>query len=231
MNDMEKDYIRTPILHTIRKSPFVGLQKHFKYVKSGTLALEKSVNYYLDGNLKSFKKYAEKVSKYETQADRIKGNIRNHLPKFIFMPIDKRDFLMLLRESECILDAAEDISVLMDMRKTKVPDYLIDDFHAVIKKQIETVDTLGHAMEMFKFMLENYFSGETRQDIKKVIHDIHQMEHDSDVIEKKISKQLFNSKELDPISIIHLLKIVDNIGCIADHAENAADRIRAMLAK
>ena len=147
------------------------------------------------------------------------------------MPIDKRDFLILLRESEGILDSAEDISVLMDMRKTKVPDYLKDDFHAVMKKQIETVNTLGHAMEMFKFMLESSFSGEKRQDIKKVIHVIHQMEHDSDVIEKKISKQLFNSEKLDPISIIHLLKIVDNIGCIADHAENAADKIRAMLSK
>jgi uncharacterized protein Yka (UPF0111/DUF47 family) len=38
-------------------------------------------------------------------------------------------------------------------------------------------------------------------------------------------------KELDPISIFHLVKVVDIIAQIANHAENAGDRIRAMIAK
>jgi uncharacterized protein Yka (UPF0111/DUF47 family) len=31
--------------------------------------------------------------------------------------------------------------------------------------------------------------------------------------------------------ILYLLKIVDRFGCVADHAENAGNRIGAMLAK
>ena len=224
-------HTRTPILQTLRKSPFAGLQIHFKYVKLGINALEKTVKYYLHQDYTNFKKYAEKVYKYEQQADQMKGNIRNHLPKFIFIPIDKRDFLELLKESDAILDSAEDIAVLMDMRKTKEPNEMKSNFQAVMKRAIETVETLVQAMEMFKIMLETSFGGKTRQDIKNVIHDIHKLEHESDLIEKKISKQLFNDKNLDSISTIHLLKIIDRIGCIADHAENAADKIRAMLAK
>jgi predicted phosphate transport protein (TIGR00153 family) len=147
------------------------------------------------------------------------------------MPIDKGNFLDLLKEADGILDSAQDIAVLMDMRKTKIPKEMKNEFKTVIVKAINTVETLDKAMGLLKIMLEVSFGGKPREDIKKVIHKIHKLEHDSDVIEKKISKQLFNSKELDPISVMHLLKIVDRMGCIADHAENAADKIRAMFAK
>jgi predicted phosphate transport protein (TIGR00153 family) len=228
---VEKVYTRAPIAQTLRKSPFDGLLKHFDSVKKGISAWEKTVKYYIKGDYTNFKKYMAMVDKFEQNADKIKGNIRNHLPKFIFMPIDKGDFLMLLKETDGILDAAKDVVVLMDMRKTKVPDDLKTEFQAVIIKALEPVETLEKAMSMLKVILESSFGGKPREEIKKVIHKIHKLEHESDVIEKKISKQLFNVKDVDPISIIHLLKIVDRIGNIPDHAENAGDRIRAMLAK
>jgi predicted phosphate transport protein (TIGR00153 family) len=227
----ENVHARTPIVQTLRKSPFRGLEEHFKVVHAGTHALINTVKCYINEDYSNFKKYTQKVYKYEQDGDWIKGNIRNHLPKFIFIPIDKGDFLSLLKETDGILDTAEDICVLMDMRKTKIPKEIKKDLAAVMKKAILTVETLGKAMEMLKIMLEVSFGGKPREDIKKVIHKIHKLEHDSDVIEKKISKELFNLKDMDPISIIHLLKIMDRVGCIADHAENAADRIRAMIAK
>ena len=130
---------------------------------------------------------------------------------------------MLLKETDGILDSAEDIAVLLDMRQTKVPKEIRKDFNSVMKKAITTVETLSKAMDMFKIMLEVSFGGKPREDIKKVIHKVNKLEHESDVIEKRISKQLFNNKNLDPIGIIHLLKIIDRMGSIADHAENAAD--------
>jgi predicted phosphate transport protein (TIGR00153 family) len=233
VNDLVKEevYTRTPILQTLRKSPFDGLLNHFNCVKKGIKVWEKTVNFYINEDYQNFKKHLKLVDKYEQQADRVKGNIRNHLPKFIFMPIDKGDFLMLIKESDSILDAAKDVVILMDMRETKVPENLKKEIQAVIKKSIEPVDQLEKAMDMLKTILESSFGGKPREEIKKVIHKIHKLEHESDVIEKKISRHLFNEKDLDPISIIHLLKIVDRIGNIPDHAENAGDRIRAMLAK
>jgi predicted phosphate transport protein (TIGR00153 family) len=228
---MEKEHIRTPILQILRKSPIAGLEKHYKYVITGIKALDKAVKYYLDDKPDRFKEYAEKVYRAEDLADKIKGNIRNHLPKFIFIPIDKGDFLELLKEADGILDTAEDIVVLMEMKQTTIPEDIKENFQAVMKKAMETVETLWKALDMFRFMLESSFGGRTRQDIKKEIHKIHHLEHESDLIEKKISKQLFNSKDLDPLSVIHILKVVDRMGCIADHAENATDRIRTMLAK
>ncbi len=227
----EEIHMRTPILQTLRRSPFDGLQQHFKLVRMGIIALDKAIRCYLEEDYINFKKYSDKVYKYEHKADLIKGNIRNHLPKFIFIPIDKGDFLALLKESDGILDSAEDIAVLMDMRRSKIPENAKENFRLVMKNAIKTVETLDRAMDMFKLMLETSFGGKTREDIKGVIYKVHKLEHESDVIEKKISKQLFNLEATDPITVMHMLKIVDRMGCIADHAENAADRIRATMAK
>jgi predicted phosphate transport protein (TIGR00153 family) len=230
---MDKDDVstRAPILQTLRKSPFEGLQEHFKIIKAGIRIWEKAVQAYVKGDHKNFIKYTKMVDQYEEKADYVKGNIRNHLPKFIFLPIDKGDFLMLLKELDGILDSAKDVVVLMEMRKTKIPKNLQKDMMAVINKALEPVETLERVMEMLKTILESSFGGKPREDIKEEIHKIHRLEHESDLIEKKISKELFNAENMDPIAIIHLLKIVDRIGHIPDHVENAGDRIRAMLAK
>ncbi len=227
----EKTHTRAPIAQIFRKSPFSGLQEHFHYVRTGISVWEKSVKSYLNEDFPTFRKYAVQVDKYEQKADDIKDNIRNHLPKFIFLPVEKSDLLMLLKETDGILDGAKDVVVLMEMGKTKIPDEMKNEFIELLKKAIEPVETLGKVMEMLKIILESSFGGKPREEIKKSIHTIHKLEHECDLIEKKISKQLFNSKELDPISILHLLKIVDRFGCVADSAENAGDRIRAMLAK
>jgi len=228
---MTPERIRAPILQTIRKSPFSGLVMHSQRVKECIEEYQLAVKYYVDEDYKSFKKHSTKVSKIEHKADLLKGNIRNHLPKFIFMPVDKGDFLMLLKESDAILDHAEDVVKLMEMRKSKVPDELKDDFTALTDKIVETVDNYENAMDNFKTLLETSFGAKIRDETKKLIHAVHHCEYESDKIEQEISKKLFNAKDLDPITTIHLLKIVDRMGDIADHAENAADRIRAMMAK
>ena len=228
---VDEVHARAPIAQILRKSPFEGLQEHFRFVKGGIKALEKTINCYLKCNYSEFQICANVVYKYEHEADLVKGNIRNHLPKFIFIPIDKSDFLALLKETDGILDGAEDVTVLMEMRKTEVPMDIKKDFQALVKKQIQTINTLGKGMELLKVMLESSFGGKPRQSLKNIIHKIHRLEHESDLIEKRISRKMFNNEKLDPISIMHILKIVDRMGTIADHAENAADRIRAMIAK
>jgi predicted phosphate transport protein (TIGR00153 family) len=228
---VENIHARAPIAQTIRKSPFRGLQEHFKYIRFGITAWKKAILYYLNEDFANFKKFAIMVDKYEQKADDIKGNIRNHLPKFIFLPIEKSDLLNLLKETDGILDGAKDVIVLMDMRNTKIPDEMNKEFKELLNRAIEPVETLEKVMDMMKIILESSFGGKPREEMKKYIHEIHKLEHESDLIEKKISKQLFNNEELDPISVMHLLKIVDRFGCVADSAENAGDRIRAMLAK
>jgi predicted phosphate transport protein (TIGR00153 family) len=167
----------------------------------------------------------------EGEADQIKGNIRAHLPKFIFMPIDRSDFLMFLREEDAVLDYAEDVAVLLDLRNTPVPKDCRKDFIAHTERVVETALALEKAVRMFVDMMESTLSHKNREQLKKMIHEIHKKEYEADQVEFKISKKLFNLKTDDAIGVVHLLKVVERTAQIANHAENAADRLRAMIAK
>ena len=199
---------RVPAAATLRKSPFEGLYLHSEKVRECIATLDEALRAYCEEDYDKFNELAKKVIELEGEADQIKGNTRNHLPRFIFMPVDKADFLMLLREEDKILDYAEDTAVWLEFRHTPIPDSIKGDFMAHADKVVECVEILQKSMQNLRDLLETSFSRKEREQTKKLIHEI-----------------------LDPVSIFHLVKVVDIIAQIANHAENAGDRIRAMIAK
>ncbi len=230
--DKNVKHARMPVATTFRKSPFVGLYMHADKVRECIATLEQALQAYTEGRYEEFKALAAKVSELEGEADQIKGNTRNHLPRFIFMPVDKAEFLMLLREQDSILDYAEDVALWLDLRLTPIPESIKPEFMAHIDKVVECVGVLQKALENLKDLLQTSFSRKEREQTKKLIHEIHKKEYEADVIERTLTKKIFAlEKELDPVSIFHLVKVVDLIAQIANHAENAGDRIRAMIAK
>jgi uncharacterized protein len=74
------------------------------------------------------------------------------------------------------------------------------------------------------------FSASQRIKVKDIIRLLRQQEHEADKIEHALKGRLFNM-DIDPVSIFHLIRLAEIIGSIADHAENAGDMMRAMLAK
>ena len=54
--------------------------------------------------------------------------------------------------------------------------------------------------------------------------------HIADAREDELKVKIF-SIEKDPVSIFHLVRLAEIIGSVADHAENAGDMMRAMIAK
>jgi len=74
------------------------------------------------------------------------------------------------------------------------------------------------------------FSEKQRQKVKEIISTIRQMGHEADKWEYALIKKIFKN-EKDPVALLHLVKLSQTIGNIADHAENTADIMRAMLAK
>jgi len=80
---------------------------------------------------------------------------------------------------------------------------------------------------------KNYFDGyshKKRTIVKDIINKIRKSEHDADQIEDEFKIKIF-SLEKDPIALFHMVRLVERIGSIADHAENACDMMRAMIAR
>ncbi|KAA0003794.1 MAG: TIGR00153 family protein [Thermoplasmata archaeon] len=224
---------RAPAGHTYRrKSPFAGLLEHMGKVRECISILKSALIEYYRGNTQNFSEATKKVSQLEHEADLIKGNIRAHLPSSILMPVDKRYFLWLLREEDAILDHAENLAQLVDMRHTVIPIKLKEMFIEHINKVAETVETMEKAVEKVRDLVESSFIKKEREEVKKLIHKVHQNEWEADQTRYELAKEIYRmEKELSPMDVYHLLKIVDWVDDIADHAENVADWIRAIIAK
>ena len=143
----KKDHFRVPVADAFRrKSPFGQLLEHMEKVRECTDILGKGLIKYYNGNYKGFSDLAKKVSEIEHEADMIKRNLRNHLPTSLFMPVDKGKFMWALREQDKILDHAENLVKMLDMRHTKIPKELQEVFISHLKLVIKTVDAMQDAV-------------------------------------------------------------------------------------
>ncbi len=228
-------HFRAPIFDTLRKkSPFLGLSEHAAQVKVCLTALEACTEAFLEGDEETVAKLAKEVSAHELAADEIKSNIRNHLPNNVRMPVDKVLFLQALSDQDGILDGAEDAAIWMSMRTHKVPQEVAEGLRALLAKVIETVHAYEDAVTNLDDLVETGFIKREREEEKELIHRIHELEHDTDVLSRSLSAHLLKpkaEKDLGPVAVYHLLKLTLQISKIADKAENAGDRLRAMLSR
>ena len=230
---MKKEHFRKPVLDTFRKkSPFEQLLKHMGKVNECIDILGDGLLGYYKGDYKSFSEIAENVSKFEHEADLIKSNLRNHLPNSLFMPVDKGKFLWALREQDAILDHAENLGKMLDMRHTKIPKELQDVFVEHAKLVVKTVKAMEDAVENIRDLVETGFVKREREQTKQFVHKVHDYEWKADQKKYEMTKGIYKlEKKLDPMDMYHLLKIADWVDDIADHAENVADWLRAMIAR
>ena len=230
----EERYIRAPLTGLIRKSPFDGLLDHAEKVEECILLLKEGMEAYCREEYDRFEGISKRIAKVEHEADLIKGNIRAHLPRNVFLMVDKSHFLTCLREEDSILDYAEDASVWLSFRRDKIPNQIKDDFLEHLQRVVECVDAYQRAIKEIKGAIRKT-SKEGKRDkvkegIKEAIKEVHRKEWEADTIEHKLTSAIFGL-DADPLAIYHLLKVVELIGEIANHTENAGDWLRVMIAK
>jgi len=220
------------IISLFAKSPFGPLHEHMLHVKECVLLTRPLFDAFINGDIERVEELAQKISEAEHQADDIKNSIRNHLPKSFLLPVDKVDILNFLREQDAIADVAEDLGVLLTLRRIKVPNGLKDALREFIDKVIEVCEIAFEASAEIKRLAEASFSGKEADKIIEIVQRVERAEWESDKLQFALAKKMFSMEnELDPVSIILLMHIFAAIGEMANHAENTAERMRMMLAK
>jgi len=201
-------------------------------VTEGIEILEEGLIDYIKGNYENFSQVAKKVTLIEHEADSIKRNLRNHLPSSLFMPVDKGKFMWALREQDAILDHADNLAKMLDLRHTKVPKQLQSDFIEHLNLVVKTVKAMEKAVQSIKILIETSFIKKERERTKKYVYNVHQAEYNADIKKYELTKAIYDMEsKLSPMDEYHLLKMADWVDDIADHAENVSDWLRSMIAK
>src|SRR5690606_7482771 len=112
---MREDLVRS-ILGLFAKSPFGPLAEHAHRVHETVVLIRPLVEAFIEGDWSRTQELYERISRLEHDADVLKNDIRDHLPKSLFLPVDRGDVLLFLREQDRVADSAEDLGVLLTMR-------------------------------------------------------------------------------------------------------------------
>jgi predicted phosphate transport protein (TIGR00153 family) len=211
-------------------SPFEGLQEHAEKVKVCAWTFQEAIECYLSAKCERFEELRQEVIKLESEADAIKKNIRGHLPKGAVIPVDKYELLRYLREQDQVPDAMEDALDLISYRgESKIPEELVSEFFLLVDAVMEPVEDLSRMMAEARKYFRN-FSEAQRNKVKAIIRDLAEKEHEADILEDSLKRKIFQL-ETDAVTIFHMIRLIETIGSIADHAENAGDMMRAMIAR
>jgi predicted phosphate transport protein (TIGR00153 family) len=211
-------------------SPFAGVLEHAEKVQECAWTFQQAMECYVSSQCPTFEELRQEVVQLESEADAIKRRIRGHLPIGTLMPVSKFQLFRYLREQDGVLDSVEDALDWISFRqKPGFPDDLKKDFFLLVDAVVEPIEELGRmVLEARKYFQS--FNEAQRVRVKDIIRNLRRQEHEADKIEDLLKGKLFNM-DIDAVSIYHLIRLVEIVGSIADHAENAGDMMRAMLAK
>ncbi|MDO2167407.1 DUF47 family protein, partial [Escherichia coli] len=73
----------------------------------------------------------------EQEADRLKKNVRMHLPKSLFLPVPRSDLLELLSVQDKVANRAKDIVGLMLGRRMRIPLPLQGQMLAYVQRSVD----------------------------------------------------------------------------------------------
>lgn len=215
----------------IIKNPFSDLIEHMKKTSQCVDMVDKMFKALFLGQKEGVKNLAKEISIIEDQCDDIKKRMRANIAKSIFLPVEKRDLLQVLSNMDAIADSTEDLGVLLTMRWMELPENLKHQFLLFLKSSILVVEESTKVIFSLDRLLESGFSGPDADEIATRIDHIDHLEHECDKAQDQLGKKIFeNEKEFSCAALIMWIKIIEEVGNMADCAEKMMNHIRLMIA-
>jgi len=174
----------------------------------------------------------ERIFEREAEADLIKNELRLHLPKSLFMPVDRRDLLEVLHLQDTIANTAQDIAGLLIERQMTIPDFMREPLVALTSRCIDTCEHSASVIEELDELLAMGFRGREVEKVDAMLQQLNDIEDETDELGIALARALFEHEdELKPVSVMMWYRLIEWIGDLADYAEKVGDRLRLLIAK
>ena len=208
------------------KSPFAPLRAHMNKVADCIEKLNEIFHAFKEGDQERVAKIALEISECEHAADLTKNNIRNHLPKGLFLPVDRGNILDILSLQDNIADVAEDIAVLLTLREIKMEKSLEVDFSNFVDKNIESFYGVRAVIQELEELLQSSFGGFEAERVKAMVDEVAYKEHEVDIMQRKLLSELFDIADCMPYWTFFLwMRIFAGIASISNISEKLGYRV------
>jgi len=178
------------------------------------------------------KELATRIGSLETEADKQKSVFRLHMPKTLFMPVDRRDLLNLLRDQDGLADDAEKISQILISRDMETPDAIKPLLDELLTGTLAICSEAKLMIEELDELVQVGFGGREHDKVIEMIAGVRSSEDTLDQTLHQIKRSLFAIEDtLSPVSIMFWYQIFDLLGNMSNQAENMSDRLLLFLSK
>jgi len=173
-----------------------------------------------------------KIAELEAAADDQKQDIRLHLPKSLFMPINRSDLIHLLSKQDKICNKAKDIAGVILGREQTVPKKIATDLKAYIKSAVSVVLEARIVIDELDELIGSGFGGREIDRINKCIIKVDKAENKNDKRQIALRSKLHAIEaDLPPVDVMFLYKTIEAIGHLADRAQSAGEQIQIIIAR
>ena len=219
------------ILDLFAKSPIKPLQEHMDTDLACARELVPLCDALAAGNHTEVAAVERRIDEAEGRADRLKNDLRAHLPRRLFLPFDRRDLLEILDLQDSIADTVQDIAQLMVQRKMTVPDSMrpaLGELAAAVVGTCEQTDELINTLDE---LVEIGFRGREADRVEQMINELGRLEGGADELESQLQKAVFDLESSESaVTVMLWYQLVCWIGDVADCAEKVGNRLRLLIA-
>jgi len=213
-------------------SPFGPMVEHTKKVHECVEMIRPLMEALINEDEKELSNLLERTSRLEFEADKIKHEIRDHLPRRFFMPVERQELDRFLSCQDKLADGAEDFAVILNIRRTRLHPDIMDKFFEFVDQVFQVTGTLLTAAVELKNLAEVSFGGAEARNVLERLKVLGKEEYKADLLARSLSRDIFRLEDrVDPITILFYEKMLLTLGAIANEAENAGDMLRAMVSK
>ncbi|QGY40006.1 DUF47 family protein [Pseudodesulfovibrio cashew] len=211
------------------RSPMDGLVEHYDKIAECIATIDESLECYVSGGVcREFEELTRTIDEIENHADVIKRNIRNHLPKGLFMPVEKSLFLNYTKSQDNILDSAQDALYWLAMRKVLIPESIQKDIIYLLDAVSRTTVLLGPALNATISLIHG--QSLDRDGTKATYRKVRAERDNVRKLKNALNKKLY-AMDIDFKDIYQIMHFVDCLDDMGHNTENCADHLRAMIAR
>jgi|TARA_B100000745_G_scaffold179534_1_gene117610 predicted phosphate transport protein (TIGR00153 family) len=223
---------QNPFLAMFARSPVGPIQEHMGVALQSVEKLSSFISAVYQQDWAEVESIRLEIAKDEAKADQLKKEIRLHLPQGLFMPVPRVDLLELVAMQDKLANKAKDIAGIMTGREMQIHAELQPLFTQYIESVISTARQAKLAIDELDELFEVGFNGKEVALTHSMIEKLDQLEDETDDIQIKVRRKLFElEKDLHPVDVMFLYRVIDWIGALADRAQRVGARLEILLAK
>ncbi len=213
-----------------RESPFEPLRFHMKTVMECVGFVRPMFEAVRDKRYDQLQEVAKKVFKTEHQADIIKDDIRQTIPKRFFLPVYRGDLLGYLKLQDDMADSVEDLAVLLTLKNLTLPDALVDLTFEYLDKVEDVCRQTRAIADYLPTLVDGDMVGAEAETVLAMIAAVEKAEWEADRLQYTLSQKMFSIEdEMKPSDLLLWFRVFGELGQLANFAEKTGDRLRRML--